>query len=73
MRETVPAQNDGEETEPMIHEELPGCATGRHRARRVRLVYQEGKIQSTCRDCGCELVRTQATRRWYFSGRLGVE
>ena len=55
----------------MIHDDLPGCAAGRHRARRVRLVYDDGKIHSTCRDCGCELVRTQATRRWYFSGRLG--
>lgn len=56
----------------MIHEELPGCSFGRHRARRVRLVYQDGKIHSKCRDCGCELVRTQATRQWYYSGPLGV-
>jgi hypothetical protein len=56
----------------MIHEELPGCAAGRHRARRVRMIYHDGKIHSKCRDCGCELVRTQATRRWYYSGPLGV-
>ncbi len=57
----------------MIHEELPNCAAGHHRARRVRMVYEDGKIHSTCRDCGCALVRTQATRRWYYSGPLGVE
>jgi hypothetical protein len=62
-----------EEDVLMIHEELPGCSFGRHRARRVRLVYQDGKIHSKCRDCGCELVRTQATRQWYYSGPLGVE
>ncbi len=71
MRETGPSQN-GRQEDDMIHEELPGCANGRHRARRVRMVYQDGKIHSKCRDCGCELVRTQATRRWYFSGTLGV-
>ena len=57
----------------MVHEELPNCAEGHHRARRVRMVYNDGKIHSTCRDCGCALVRTQATRRWYYSGPLGAE
>jgi hypothetical protein len=47
------------------------CAAGHHRARRVRLAFHEGKLHSKCRDCGCDLVRTQATRRWYYSGPLG--
>jgi len=48
------------------------CAAGHHRARRVRLVFENGKAHSTCRDCGCALVRTEATRRWYYSGTLGL-
>ena len=55
--------------DPALH---AGCADGHHRARRVRLAFHEGKLHSTCRDCGCDLVRTQATRRWYYSGALGA-
>lgn len=50
----------------------PSCLAGRHRARRVRLVFHEGRLTTTCRDCGCALVRTQATRHWYYSGPLGA-
>ena len=50
----------------------PTCTDGRHRARRVKLVFDGGAIRTRCRDCGCELVRTQATRSWYYSGRLGT-
>lgn len=58
----------------MIHDRISaaGCATGNHRARRVRLLFESGAIRSRCRDCGCDLVRTQATRRWYYSGPLGA-
>lgn len=48
------------------------CAAGRHRARRVRLSFEGDQIHSECRDCGCDLVRTRVTRRWYFSGMLGA-
>ncbi len=48
------------------------CAEGNHRPRRVRLSLSETKLHTTCRDCGCDLVRTQATRRWYYSGTLGA-
>ena len=48
------------------------CAEGDHRPRRVRLSPGEEKLHTTCRDCGCDLVRTQATRRWYYSGSLGA-
>lgn len=57
----------------MPHREPPrACAAGRHRARRVKLVFEDGAIRTTCRDCGCDLVRTQATRRWFYSGALGM-
>ena len=47
------------------------CANGQHRPKRVpvRNVSSE-TIQTTCRDCGCVLVRTHATRRWFYSGPL---
>ena len=47
------------------------CKDGRHRAR-DRVSRTGDDIQrSVCRDCGCELVRTKAMRRWYRSGMLG--
>ena len=47
------------------------CANGRHRARGT-LAAQDGDIlRSTCRSCGCALVRTGATRIWIRSGELG--
>ena len=49
-----------------------GCAVGRHRARRVKLASEGAALQTTCRDCGCTLVRTQATRQWFYSGALGA-
>ncbi|UAK24885.1 hypothetical protein [Sphingomonas nostoxanthinifaciens] len=54
------------------HMQPATCTTGQHRARRVRLIFTEGTLRSRCRDCGCDLVRTQATRRWYYSGSLGA-
>ena len=49
------------------------CAEGRHRPRRVRVTTDNGMAQSTCRDCGCTLMRSQPMRRWYYSGTLGIE
>jgi hypothetical protein len=50
----------------------PGCAIGHHRPHRVINEPDQPEIQrATCRDCGSDLVRTRATRRWLFSGLLG--
>jgi hypothetical protein len=49
----------------------PGCLIGRHRPKRVR-VAADRPLRTTCRDCGCTLVRTAATRSWYLSGALGA-
>jgi len=46
------------------------CADGQHRAKRIAVRNTIGEIRTTCRDCGCTLVRTQATRRWFYSGPL---
>jgi hypothetical protein len=50
----------------------PACLVGRHRAKRVRLLHDGRPLATTCRDCGCTLVRTGATRSWYYSGKLGA-
>jgi hypothetical protein len=50
----------------------PGCAIGHHRPYRVINEPDRPEIQrAICRDCGSDLVRTRATRRWLFSGLLG--
>ena len=46
------------------------CRNGRHRPRRVPVGGSAGELRTTCRDCGCVLVRTLATRRWFYSGPL---
>lgn len=46
------------------------CTNGRHRPRRVPIRGTVAEVRTTCRDCGCVLVRTLATRRWYYSGPL---
>ena len=56
----------------MHHDTTPACAEGHHRARRVKLVFEGVTLRSRCRDCGCDLVRTQATRLWFYSGALGA-
>jgi len=60
--------------QPMLAQPLLSrdCAEGRHRPRRIRVVSGEGTTHSTCRDCGCALVRTHPMRRWYYSGTMGV-
>lgn len=50
--------------------ENEACAKGRHRPRRVPLRGDGATTRTTCRDCGCLLVRTLATRRWFYSGPL---
>lgn len=52
------------------HSEHDPCAAGRHRPRRVPIGVEGGELRTTCRDCGCVLVRTLATRRWFYSGPL---
>lgn len=47
------------------------CASGRHRPRGTLAAQQDDVIRSTCRDCGCQLVRTRVTRIWIRSGQLG--
>jgi hypothetical protein len=46
------------------------CANGRHRPKRVPIGSAGGDLRTTCRDCGCQLVRTLATRQWFYSGPL---
>jgi len=48
------------------------CTEGRHRPRRTRVTTETGMVQSTCRVCGCTLIRSQPMRRWYYSGQLGL-
>ena len=46
------------------------CATGVHRPCRIES-NDSGIQKASCRLCGCALVRTAASRCWYFSGLLG--
>jgi len=48
-----------------------GCDSGRHRARGTLAAKRGDILRSTCRRCGCDLVRTRATRIWIRSGTLG--
>jgi hypothetical protein len=48
------------------------CAIGQHRP--YRIVSEPGRPEiqrAICRDCGSDLMRTGATRRWLFCGILG--
>jgi hypothetical protein len=46
------------------------CRKGVHRPKPASK-RRDGDLQrSVCRGCGCTLVRTQATRRWFLSGVL---
>jgi len=72
MAYSTQPRRDGDQGPPATSTIPDHCAAGHHRARRVRLVFVDGKLHSTCRDCGCALVRTQATRQWYYSGPLGL-
>jgi hypothetical protein len=47
------------------------CDSGIHRAGGKLTLFDTGVSQARCRDCGCTLVRNQATRRWRYSGELG--
>ncbi|MEG3145758.1 hypothetical protein U1839_13940 [Sphingomonas sp. RT2P30] len=49
-----------------------GCAIGHHRPYRVTRELGAPEVErAICRDCGSDLLRTRATRRWLFSGMLG--
>lgn len=47
------------------------CRNGRHRARATLARLSGDVFRSTCRNCGCDLVRTRATRVWIRSGEMG--
>lgn len=47
------------------------CANGRHRARDTLAEAGTDVLRSTCRGCGCALVRTHVSRIWIRSGELG--
>lgn len=44
------------------------CGVGRHRPDRGRAVSDGGVTRTRCRDCGCDLVQTLVSRKWYRSG-----
>ncbi len=49
-----------------------GCAIGHHRPYRVTREPGAPEVErAICRDCGSDLLRTRASRRWLFSGILG--
>lgn len=48
----------------------PSCAEGVHQPRREKARDEGGVRRTTCRACGCRLVRTAATRRWFVSAYL---
>ena len=48
-----------------------GCENGRHSAIRGSKVEVGGVIHATCRHCGCELMRLEASRRWFRVGQMG--
>ena len=47
------------------------CKNGHHRARATLARLTGDVVRSTCRCCGCDLVRTRATRVWIRSGQMG--
>jgi predicted SprT family Zn-dependent metalloprotease len=46
------------------------CHIGVHRPRR-RDRPGRGEFETTCRDCGCDLVLSPVTGRWRFVGVMG--
>jgi len=46
------------------------CRNGIHRPNPITRTRDGEVLRSVCRDCGCHLVRTAATRRWFLSGLL---
>ena len=47
------------------------CKDGRHKPHRRMLHVEDGVQRTICQTCGCLLVRTLATRKWFRSGTLG--
>ena len=55
----------------MTDEKRKSCELERHR-HTPRQMQRDGALQrSRCCYCGCTLVRTAATRKWYRSGMMG--
>lgn len=50
---------------------LTACVSGTHKPRSPIERDRSGVERTHCRVCGCALMRTAATRRWYFSGLIG--
>jgi hypothetical protein len=46
------------------------CARGRHRPNRSQPRQSDGIRRGTCRDCGCALMQTLATRHWFYAGLI---
>lgn len=47
------------------------CTAGNHQPHCIE-GDDNGVQRAVCRSCGCALVRTAATRRWYISAMLGA-
>ena len=47
------------------------CTSGNHQPHGIE-DNDDGVQRAVCRACGCALMRTAATPRWYFSGLLGT-
>ncbi len=42
-----------------------------HIPRKAGVRIEDGVSRATCRRCECDLIRTQASRKWYRSGMFG--
>lgn len=52
-------------------DQAPQCAIGLHRPAVKLTLFDADPLRSHCRDCGCALVRSPVTRRWFYNGELG--
>jgi hypothetical protein len=50
----------------------PLCKNGRHRPQGSRAKKADDRVLETrCERCGCTLIRTLSSPRWFLSGQLG--
>lgn len=50
----------------------PLCKNGRHRPQGSRAKKADDRVLETrCEKCGCTLIRTLSSPRWFLSGQLG--
>jgi predicted SprT family Zn-dependent metalloprotease len=47
------------------------CESGRHSATARAHSVVQGISYAECRHCGCKLMRTAASRRWFRCGVMG--